>query len=408
MEMQNPIAKIALPALLIFVLAGSTGIFSAAFAQEKTVNIYFFNADGCPHCAKELVFLKGLEQKYDYIKVVDYEVKENRQNADFLRKVGEKYQLDISHVPITIVGDLYFIGWDDDSTSGVMLEQMIQRVLDENRPDIIENYQLETLKQQNGGKASPLSALPEKVKLPFVGAVDIRNFSLPVATIVLGALDGFNPCAMWVLVLLIGLLLGMKNRKRMWILGLAFIITSAAFYFALMAAWLNLLLFIGFVAWLRIFIGIVALVSGGHQLKEYFTAPPGVCEATDAKQQQKILDRAKKFVHEKSFWLALGGMVSLAVIVNFVEAVCSAGLPVIYTQILTLAGLPVWQYYAYLLLYIFVFMLDDLIIFFGAMLALRGLAFTGKYSRFSRLVGGILMLIIGALLLFRPEWLIFS
>ncbi len=406
--MQNQTAKIALSALLILALAGLTEIFSPVLAREKTVNIHFFNAEGCPHCAKESLFLEGLKQKYDYIKVVDYEVGENPQNADFLKKIGERYQLDISHVPITMVGDLYFVGWDDESTTGALLQQMVQRVFDEDRPDIIKAFQSEILKEQNGGKTSPLSVLPDKVKLPFVGAVDLGNFSLPTATIILGALDGFNPCAMWVLVLLVGLLLGMKDKRRMWILGLAFIITSAAFYYALMAAWLNLLLFIGFVFWLRILVGVVALISGGHQLKEYFTVPAGVCEATDAKQQQKILDRAKKFVREKSFWLALGGVVSFAIIVNFVEAVCSAGLPVIYTQILTLAGLTAWQYYAYMLLYVFIFMLDDLIVFFAAMFALKKLVFAGKYSRFSRLAGGILMLIIGILLLFKPEWLMFS
>jgi hypothetical protein len=223
----------------------------------------------------------------------------------------------------------------------------------------------------------------------------------------LGALDGFNPCAMWALLFLISLLIGMENKKRMWIFGSTFIIASAFVYFLFMAAWLNLLLFIGFIFWIRVIIGLVALGGGAYNLKEYFSNPAGVCKVTGGEKRQKFFERLKNIVYRKNFYIALGGIIILAFAVNLVELICSAGLPVIFTQVLALSDLSIWQYYFYMLLYILIFMLDDLIVFFLAMATLQVTGITSKYSRISHLVGGTLMLIIGLLLIFKPELLMF-
>jgi hypothetical protein len=125
-------------------------------------------------------------------------------------------------------------------------------------------------------------------------------------------------------------------------------------------------------------------------------------------KKQKIFERLRDITKQKNFYLAIGGVIFLAFAVNLIELICSAGLPAVYTQVLTLSNLSRLQYYLYLLLYIFVFMLDDMIVFFVAMITLKTAGMTGKYSRFSRLVGGALMLAIGLLLLFKPEWLAFG
>ena len=105
---------------------------------------------------------------------------------------------------------------------------------------------------------------------------------------------------------------------------------------------------------------------------------------------------------------ALAGIIALAVAVNLVELLCSAGLPVVFTQILALNNLPTWQYYAYLILYIFIFILDDLIVFILAMLTLKMTGLGNKYARYSHLIGGAVMVIVGLLLIFKPEWLMFG
>jgi hypothetical protein len=255
--------------------------------------------------------------------------------------------------------------------------------------------------------AQNFSAIPETIHLPFIGDFQTKSVSLPTLTMVIGALDGFNPCAMWVLLFLISLLLNMKNRKRMWILGSSFIVGSALVYFVFMAAWLNILLFFGFLRWVRIIIGLVALFSAYYNLKKWYDARPG-CPASEDQKRRKVFEKLRNIVGREQFWLALGGIILLAAAVNLVELLCSAGLPVVYTQILTLNHVPTVQYYLYLLLYIFFFMLDDLIVFIVAMVTLRAVGLTTKYTRLSALIGGIMMFIIGILMIFRPEWLMFG
>ncbi|MBU0572219.1 hypothetical protein KKH23_00940 [Patescibacteria group bacterium] len=248
----------------------------------------------------------------------------------------------------------------------------------------------------------------ESLTLPILGTIQTANLSLPVLSVVIGLVDGFNPCAMWTLLFLISLLLGMKDRRRMWILGTTFIITSAFVYFLFLTAWLNFFLILGFVFWVRIAIGLVALGAGIYNLRDYYINRDGACKVTGDEKRKKTFDKLKNITHEKKFILAFGGIILLAFAVNLVELVCSAGLPAVYTQILSINDLPSGQYYLYILIYIFFFMIDDLFVFAIAMITLHAVGVQSKYARLSRLIGGILMLIIGGLLLFKPEILMFG
>jgi len=237
--------------------------------------------------------------------------------------------------------------------------------------------------------------------------IDLEKLSLPALTVVLGFLDGFNPCAMWVLLFLISLLLGMKDKKKMWILGLAFIISSAFVYFLFMFAWLNFFLFVGYIFWIRILIAGIALFGGYVSLKKFLSKDSG-CDVEGDEKRKSIFEKLGKITSNKSFWMALVGIITLSFAVNLVELVCSAGLPAVYSQVLALNNLSRIQYYLYLLLYILFFMLDDLLVFFIAMKTLQMTGITTKYVRWSRLIGGIMMVIIGLLLIFKPGILMFG
>jgi hypothetical protein len=228
---------------------------------------------------------------------------------------------------------------------------------------------------------------------------------MPALTVLLAAADGFNPCAMWVLVFLIGLLLGMSDHLRMWALGGAFLLASAAVYFAFMAAWFNLLLSLGALAWLRIGVGLAALAAGGWFIVEFARNPTGLCKIADPDRRTRIMDAMRRAVRQRSFLLALAGIVATAAAVNLIELLCSAGIPAIYTQVLALSPLPAWQHYLYLALYISVFLLDDVAVFVTAMVSLQATGLTGRYAHYARLLGGAVLLGVGALLVFRPEWL---
>jgi len=393
--------------LFLFIILLSL-ISNSVLAQENVsdkVNVYFFWAEGCPHCANEKPFLESLKQKYSNLEVHSLEITKSKENADLLAKVGRELNADVSGVPFTVVGKQYFIGWYDEKTTGAAIEEAVQSTIKNNFSDIVGS--LITHITPNPVKEKE-KTIPEKISLPILGEIETKNISLPIFTVIIGTLDGFNPCAMWVLLFLISMLLGMKNRKRMWILGITFIVASAVVYFLFMAAWLNLILFLGFIFWVRLLIALVALAGGSYNLREYFINKDSGCKVAGEEKRQKVLERVKRITHEQKFWLALVGIVILAASVNFVELICSAGLPVIFTQVLALSDLAVWQYYSYMLIYIIFFMLDDLIVFFIAMITLQMTGITTKYTRLSHLIGGILMVIIGILLIFKPELLMFG
>ena len=394
--------------LFCLILLGAAPVLASADSPrpEKGVNLYFFWGQGCPHCLQEKQFLEKLEKKYPQLTIHRLEVSGDSQNLKLLNQVGQRLQVQISGVPFTVVGQDYFVGWQADETTGAALEAAVQKNLASPGIDVVTEFL--TVKPAIVPPAAP-KIIPEKIKVPLLGELETRALSLGLLTVVIGALDGFNPCAMWVLILLLGFLVGMEDNQRRWILGSTFVVASALVYFLIMVAWLNLFLFLGFLFWVRLSIALVALGAGSYNLWELFGNPAGVCKVSGGRgRRYNMICKIQEFIKKESFWLALGGIILLAFAVNVVELICSAGFPVVYLQVLSLSSLPWWQYYAYILLYILIFMLDDLIIFFAAMITFQVTGMSTRYKRFSNLFGGLLMLLLGLLLIFKPEALMFG
>lgn len=361
-----------------------------SFAKEKNneVVVYFFWGKGCSRCEEEKIFLKKLQKKYPKIIIHQLEVWGNKENAKLLNKFSNNLNIKESGIPITIVGQKYFVGFLDEKTTGKNIENAVIQVLKYGIQDE-KNYIIET------------------IVVPFFGEIEIKNLSLPLLTILIGAIDGFNPCAMWALLMLISFLVAVKSRKKMLFLGSLFIFISALVYFMFMVAWLNFMLFFSYINWIKILVGVIAILGGAYYLKEYFFNKDNVCKVTKSSFKQKISSSMASLTEKKGIFLAILSISILAFLVNLIEFICSAGLPVVYIQILSLSSLSTLAYYLYILLYVFVFMLDDLIVFFIAMLSLHLIKLTTKYSRFSHLVGGIVLLVLGSFLIFKPEWLMF-
>ncbi len=402
--------------LIIFLFA-TFFLFSFPVQAENKVNVYFFWGDGCPHCAKEKELLDYYSHKYPYAQVMDFELYNNPANGQTLAEVAELLNTRVDGVPFTVIGNQSFSGYSE-STSPDKISERIEYCHTNNCPDSLvklftpdsDNMVINEVADQQIETTNLNESEDTKkfINVPVLGEIDALNFSLPLITIVMGVLDGFNPCALWTLLFLISLLLGIENKKRMWFLGSIFILTSASVYFLFMAAWLNFILFIGFVIWVRLLIGGIAFLGGSYNLKEFLFNKDSGCKVTNDERRQKVFARLKQIVKQRSFLISLIGIVLLAFAVNLVELVCSAGLPAVYTQILALNNLAGWQYYSYILLYIFFFMIDDLFIFFVAMTTLQMTGISTKYSRYSKLIGGIIMVIIGILLIFKPAWLMFG
>jgi len=387
-------------------------------SDQYSSHVYFFHSSSCPHCKEEMKFLIEIskEEKYQDVQFLEFEITQNQNNAALMKLVGETLDLDTSGVPMTIIGDQVIVGYMSEETTGKQIRQAIDNILDYD-PDIVgaiiraangETENTDNITPVDGVEQNDNQAIPGTITLPVFGDVQTANLSLPLISIVLGAVDGFNPCAMWTLVFLISLLIGMKDKKRMWILGSAFLIASAAVYYIFMAAWLNILIFIGYLLVVRTIIGIVAIGGGAYSIHDFYSNKNAECKVGDIDKKQKIMDRMKEVVRRPSFILALIGLLALAFAVNLVELICSAGIPAVFTQVLTMTGISALGYYGYMFLYILFYMLDDMIVFIVAMKTLEITGATTKYTRMSRLIGGIIMLIIGILMILKPEYLTFG
>lgn len=379
-------------------------------AKENDITLYLFHGDGCPHCAEEISFLDSISNEYDNLSIVKYEVWYNEENAAFLTDVENAFELKRSGVPTTVIGDTVIQGFG--SGTGTRIRSAIDFYSKNEYIDQVERIKNGTfVKEEAEDKYEKEEEKEDKeltIDVPLFGNVNLKNVSLGTAAGVIGLIDGFNPCAMWILLFLLSVLVGMKDRKRMWIIGLTFLITSALVYMLIMLSWLQIAVKITTVIWIRNIIAIIALIGAIINIRSFIRSRDSGCEVVDDKKRKTIFKKIKKFTHEKSLALALVGVIGLAVSVNLVELACSAGLPLVFTELLVINKVNSFMRFTYTLLYILFFLLDDLIVFFIAMFTMKITGISTKYNKYSHLLGGIIMLIVGILLLFKPEWLMFQ
>jgi hypothetical protein len=255
-------------------------------------------------------------------------------------------------------------------------------------------------------KASGDSSDPAEINLPLVGRLRVRDVGLPLFTIAVGLIDGFNPCAMWVLLFLLSILVNLQDRVRIIAVAGTFVLVSGIAYFAFMAAWLNVFLLIGFLRPIQIGLGVLAVCVGSIHVKDFFAFKQGISLSIPESAKPGLYQRMRNIVTAKNLAGALIGAFVLAVMVNVVELLCTAGLPALYTQVLTLQQLPAWQNYAYLFLYNLAYMFDDGLMVFAVVWTLGKHKLQEREGRVLKLISGLVILVLGLLMLFRPDWLI--
>ena len=380
-------------------------------AEDNLVNLYLFYSKTCPHCEKKKKMLDSIKDDYKNLRIYKYELSEDN-NSEIFKNVATLFDLNVSGVPFTIIGEKTFIGYGENSKKTII--GCIEYYSKHGYVDKVGQYLKKELPTYdiNDDDTSIDEYLEDygnySFNIPIIGEVNTKTLTIPMIAVVMGFIDGFNPCAMWILLFLITMLISMKDRKKMWILGSTFLITSALIYFLIMLAWLNVAVLITKVNIIRSVIGFIAIIGGLYNIITTFKTSENGCNATDKKDRKKIMERIKKFTSEKSIWLSLIGVIALAISVNLIELACSAGLPVMFTQILVINDLSKIEYFIYIMVYIFFFLIDDLLIFIIAVSTMKVSGISVKYGKISKIVGGIILLLIGILLLLKPEWLMLN
>ena len=350
--------------------------------EDNKVNLYLFHGQECPHCEEERKWLDEIKNKYkDDLNIYMFEVWHNKDNAKFAEKVKKEFDVDEIGVPFTVIGEKYYLGYS--SVVGSSMENVIKDYIGEEKKNTIT--------------------------IPILGEVDIKSVSIPVVAIILGFIDGFNPCAMWILLFLINLLFGMNDKKKSWILGLTFLFISGLVYFLSMLG-INVVLGIATLNWMKIAIAIFILIAGIFNLRKYLKIrkEEAGCTVIDNKKRKKLLNKMRNIIKSNSFALALGGIIILAAGVNLIEMACSLGFPLIFNEVLTVNNITGLTKIIYLLIYIIFYMIDDIVVFSISMITLEATGVTNKYNKLCTLISAIIMIIMGILLLVKPDWLMFN
>ena len=342
--------------------------------------VHFFYLPSCSHCEEQEIFNRKLENAHS-INITSHDAT-MPDGIALLSEMLEERGVEVEpEFPITIFGNQVFGGWESEETTGKAIEEALQQCL-------------------SGECPPPTGEEPRNtIVLPLIGEIVLADYSLPALAVILGVVDGFNPCAMWVLVYLISLVATLRDRKRIWLIVGSFVLASGILYFLFMTAWLNLFLFVGYIKAVTIVIGLIALGGGILQVREVIeTKGAIVCEVTDEESRKKTMTKVQEIVSSPLTWGILVGIIVLAFTVNMVEFVCSAAIPAVFTRVLSLAGLTTLQYYGYILLYVLFFMLDDIVIFGTAAFAFTS-SLGNRYTKYSRPVGATIMIFLGLLLL---------
>lgn len=351
--------------------------------NDEKVNIYLFYSKICPHCQKEEKYFETLKEKYqDKINIYTYEVTENKTNNEIMKSLKKELKENSQGVPFTIIGSKTFLGYDES--------------LNERIENTIESYLDENTKTDN------------TYTIPILGKIEAKNASIILIAIILGFIDGFNPCAMWILLLLINMCISIKDKKKMLIVCLTFIITSGIIYFLSMLG-IGFILDLTTISYIRNIIAILAIILGIYNLYTYLkTRKQTGCHVVKKEKRKTIITKINNILNNKNTLLMFGGTIILATSVSLVEMACSLGFPTIFLELLSINNIHSFLKVTYLLIYILFYLTDDIIVLFLSIKAFETKGISTKYNKYVHLIGGLIMILMGVLLIFKPEWIMFN
>jgi len=363
--------------LAVTAVAADSG---ATMTPSERIQLDVYVSETCPHCAEAKRYLQTIIAAHPAVDIRYRSMERDPGAAMELQQLSLQAGIWPPGVPTFVSDGQVLVGFGPDTPL------QLQRLL------------------AGGSLAS--DQVPRQVDAGVLGTLSVERLGLPLFTLALGLLDGFNPCAIWVLLFLLSMLIRLRDRSRMvWIAG-TFVLISGLVYYAFMAAWLNLFMAIGLNDLVRVGLALLALLIGLVNVKDFVAFGKGISFSIPDSAKPKLYARMRAVLHTRSLFWSLIGVAMLAVVVNFVEALCTAGLPAIYTAVLTQQGLSTSEYYGYLGLYILAYMADDSLMVAIAVIALNSQKLTEKSGRMLKLLSGLIMLCLGLVMLLKPELLL--
>jgi len=371
--------------LLLPLLAGVPAPLAQTI-EDGAAALHVYVREGCPHCTEAKAWLAQRQAQDPALQLVFHQVDSDAAAREALVRITESAGLWPPGVPTFVFGNRVLVGFGGAEASGPLVEGLL------------------TGATPATPGAEPAAALGNASTGSF-GILSVSELGLPLFTVLLGLVDGFNPCAMWVLLFLLSLLVHLHDRRRMALIAGTFVLASGVIYYAFMAAWLNLFLAVGMSRLVWMALAVLALCIAAVNLKDALFGLRGVSLSIPAQAKPGLYARMRGITQQQALPLSLLGVALLAVVVNFIELLCTAGLPALYTAILSQQGLTPAAHYGYLGLYILGYVADDSLMVGTAVFALSHSKLSENTGRLLKLLSGLVMAGLGLVILLRPEWL---
>ncbi|MFM2423824.1 MAG: hypothetical protein RLZZ70_211 [Candidatus Parcubacteria bacterium] len=370
--------------------------------------VYMFGRDDCGFCKAQKEFMAAEGIAYTYLNIVT-----DPKAKSLYEQVVAKHELS-KVTPITVIGERVYLGYNSDRTTGAEIKAGIAAAKESQVRTVADHIALAPAQSVAfGGGCSEIGCTTATASyvfdLPLIGVVDLKSFSLFTLSLVLGIIDGFNPCAMWVLITFLMLLAQAGSRKKMLFLAGLFIVAEAVMYNLILNVWYKTWDFVALDQIVTPLVGILALGGGTFFLYRWRKnkATALVCDITDIDSQTRTVNKLKAVINQPLTITTIGAIILIAFSVNVIEFACSIGIPQAYTKILDLNMLTFVERQWYILVYTLGYMVDDFVVFGLAIWGFGRLEAHGaKYAQWSLLIGGILMLLLGMMLVFMPDLLV--
>jgi thiol-disulfide isomerase/thioredoxin len=418
--MRNKLVILFLVLAAGLVLAAAPVMADHSAQSGEPVVIYFFWGDGCPHCAAAEPFLADLAARYPNVVIRDFEVWNHPENREPLIQMAAKFGFEPTGVPTTFLGDRYWIGFSEE-TIGAEIAATVASCVQAGCPDAGSGVLTPAATRAPAQAAQAATPAPEAapatpapvppaegaaggvLTLPLIGSVDLATQSLALSTALIAFVDGFNPCSLWVLSVLLALTLHTGSRKKVFIIGLVFLTVTSLVYALFIAGLFTMFTIISFAPWIRIVIALLALFFAIVNIKDYFWYKEGISLTIADEKKPGLYKSMRRVLNAGDSLPALiGATIVMAAGASLVEFSCTAGFPVLWTNLLVAHGVTALTFAVLLALYMLIYQLDEIAIFMAAVISLRASRLEEKHGRVLKLFGGTLMLTLALVMLFNP------
>jgi len=379
--------------------------------EQLKIDLYFFWSSSCPHCQRARPFMDTLAQQWPWLTLHSYELTGNQEHVETYIEMASSLNQSANAVPAFIFCEQMYTGFDDEAGTGAFLKQKLESCYQHYRhqiepPELLNLAEKEAeVTQALSPPLKPAAEILPPLQVPGLGALETQQFSLPVLTLIIASLDAFNPCAFFVLLFLLSLLVHTRQRSRMLLIGSIFVFFSGLIYFLFMAAWLNVFLYMGELRIVTVIAALIAISVALINIKDFFWFKQGVSLSIPDQAKPSLYQRIRGLTLSTHLAPLISSTVILAIVANAYELLCTSGFPMLYTRILTLNELTTHDYYLYLAFYnlIYVIPLMIIVLIFTYTLGSRKLA--ESEGRALKLVSGLMMFGLGGVLLIVPQWL---